>query len=200
MNNNLVITPEDQDILFREAHTPQAFTDEPVTDEQLQAVYDLIQWGPTSMNTQPLRVVAVRSAETRAKLVEQMMGGNQEKTSKAPLTLVFAADLDFHENLPHQFPAVPNVRDMFEGFGRDGRESGATLNTALQIAYWIIGLRAAGFAVGAMTGFNAPEVDKLLFPSGQFRSLVVANVGHPDDSATFPRGPRLPFGEVVTTV
>ena len=38
---------EAQDLLFREAHTANAFTDEPVTDAQMRAVYDLVKWGPT---------------------------------------------------------------------------------------------------------------------------------------------------------
>ncbi len=50
------------DLLFREAATGYRFSDEPVTDEQVRAVHDLTKWGPTAMNSQPLRIVLVRSA------------------------------------------------------------------------------------------------------------------------------------------
>src|SRR5438067_10166263 len=83
-----------QNLLFREARTANAFTDEPVTDEQVRAIYDLVKWGPTSMNQQPLRAVLVRSLEGRERLLPHLMEGNREKTGKAPLTAILAADVD----------------------------------------------------------------------------------------------------------
>lgn len=61
-----------QDLLFREARTANTFSDEPVTDEQVRAIYDLVKWGPTSMNQQPLRVVLVRSDEAKQRLLPLM--------------------------------------------------------------------------------------------------------------------------------
>ena len=49
----LILPPHAQDLLFREARTANAFTDEPVTDEQVAAIYDLVKYGPTAMNAQP---------------------------------------------------------------------------------------------------------------------------------------------------
>src|SRR5690348_18320093 len=83
--DRLELSPEAQDLLFREARTANTFTDEPVSEEQVRAIYDLAKWAPTSMNNQPLRIVLVRSPEARARLVETMAGGNQAKTSTAPL-------------------------------------------------------------------------------------------------------------------
>ena len=34
------LAPDAQDLLFREARTANTFTDEPVSDEQVQAIYD----------------------------------------------------------------------------------------------------------------------------------------------------------------
>lgn len=56
---DLALPGEAQDLLFRSARTANTFTDEPVTPEQFVAVHDLIKWGPTAMNSQPLRVVLV---------------------------------------------------------------------------------------------------------------------------------------------
>lgn len=200
MSDFITLSEQDAKALFTDARTPNAFTDEPVTDEQLQAIYDLVKWAPTSMNQQPLRIVAVRSDEKRAALVDAMMAGNKPKTQDAPVVLIFAADKDFHTNLATQFPAVPTAQDMFEGFGREGRDASARLNAALQIAYWVMGVRAAGLTIGPMTGFDVEAVDKEFFPDGQHTALVVANVGHADPESYYPRGPRLSYDEVVTTV
>lgn len=81
---SLVLDPAAQDLLFREAHTANTFTDEPVTEEQVQAIYDLVKYGPTAFNQTPLRIVLVRSAEARERLVPHMAEGNQAKTATAP--------------------------------------------------------------------------------------------------------------------
>src|SRR4051794_15139834 len=88
----LAIDAAAQDLLFREARTANTFSAEPVTDEQLRAIYDLVKWAPTAMNAQPLRLVAVRSPQARERLLPLMAEGNRAKTASAPLTLIVAAD------------------------------------------------------------------------------------------------------------
>src|SRR5438270_3851202 len=114
MSETLVLDPAAQDVLFRAARTANAFTDEPVTEQQIQAIYDLVKYAPTSMNQQPLRVVLVRSQEARDRLVPHLAEGNQRKTASAPLVAILAADLDFHEELPKVFPHFPGAREMFD--------------------------------------------------------------------------------------
>ncbi|WP_326952957.1 MULTISPECIES: malonic semialdehyde reductase [unclassified Amycolatopsis] len=187
-----------QNLLFREARTANSFSSEPVTDEQVRAIYDLVKWAPTSKNTQPLRVLVLRTAEARARLLPHMAPGNRGKTEAAPLTVVLAADVDFHENLPQVFPHAPGAKDSFSD--EDGRVEFAKLNSLLQVGYFIIGVRAAGLAAGPMTGFDAAGVDKEFFDGKPLRSLVVVNVGKPGENPWFDRLPRLDFDQVVETL
>src|SRR5919199_3414419 len=99
----LALSRDAQDLLFREARTANAFTDEPVTDEQVQAIYDLVKYGPTAFNQTPLRITLVRSPEARERLVKHMAEGNQAKTATAPLVAILSADNEFHEELPALF-------------------------------------------------------------------------------------------------
>ncbi|MFG3494204.1 malonic semialdehyde reductase [Streptomyces sp. NPDC047928] len=196
---HLVLDPAAQDVLFREARTANTFTDEPVTDEQIEAIHELVKWAPTSFNQQPLRIVLVRTAEARERLAGHMYNDNAAKTRKAPLTAILAADTDFHEHLPTQFPAFPQAKDMF--YSDAGvREESAKLNAALQTGYFILGVRAAGLAAGPMTGFDAGAVEKDFLPDGRQRVLAVVNIGRPGPDAWYPRGPRLGYEQVVTTV
>jgi nitroreductase len=188
-----------QDLLFREAHTANAFTDEPVTDEQVRAIYNLVKWAPTSMNMQPLRLLLVRSAEGRERLLPHLMEGNRAKTGKAPLVAVLAADVDFHENLPRVFPHLPDAKNIFAG-SEELRRKHAHLNAALQIAYFIVGVRAAGLGAGPMSGFDVDGLRQEFFAGTSLEPLVVVNIGHVDDSGTFPRSPRLDYDEVVQEV
>ncbi|MBV6701124.1 malonic semialdehyde reductase [Kitasatospora aureofaciens] len=195
----LVLDAAAQDLLFREARTANTFTDEPVTEEQVQAIYDLVKYGPTAFNQQPLRVVLVRSAEGRERLVQHLADGNKAKTAAAPLVAVLAVDNEFHEELPTQFPHFPQAKDVFFS-ERAVREQSAKLNGSLQAAYFIIGVRAAGLAAGPMTGYDAEGINKEFFGDGEHSVLAVVNIGKPGEDAWFPRSPRLEYDQVVTTV
>ncbi|MFF7971938.1 malonic semialdehyde reductase [Streptomyces sp. NPDC007905] len=195
---SLVLDPAAQDLLFREARTANTFTDEPVTEEQVQAIYDLVKYGPTAFNQTPLRITLVRSAEARERLVRHMAEGNRAKTATAPLVAVLSADNEFHEELPALFPAFPQAKDVFFA-ERPVREGSAAMNAALQAAYFIVGVRAAGLAAGPMTGFDFEGVRKD-FLDDDHTPLMVVNIGKPGPDAWYPRSPRLAYEDVVTTV
>ena len=187
-----------QDLLFREARTANTFSTEPVGDDRLRAVYDLVKWAPTAMNMQPLRIVAVRSPQGKERLAPLMSEGNRAKTVAAPLTLIAAADEDFHEHLPVTFPHREGAREAMAGNPK--RPELARFNATLQLGYLILGIRAAGLAAGPMTGFDADAVEKEFFPQGDVRPIAMINVGRPGPDAWFARNPRLDYESVVTTV
>jgi 3-hydroxypropanoate dehydrogenase len=197
-NQSLKLPEHVQDLLFREARTANSFSAEPVTDEQIRAIYDLVKWAPTSMNMQPLRALVVRSDEAKARLLPHMAEGNRAKTGSAPVTVILAADTDFHENTETTFPHNPGVKANF--LDEEKRTEFARLNSLLQVGYFIIGVRAAGLAAGPMTGFDSAGVDAEFFADNAWKSLVVVNVGKPGDDPWFGRLPRLDFEQVVETL
>ena len=196
MSAHLELSPDAQDLLFRDARTANAFSDEPVTDEQVAAIYDLVKYAPTAMNNQPLRVVLVRDGGPRERLLKHMADGNRDKTADAPLVAVLAADVDFHEQLHRTFPHFPGARDLFAGDAA-AREQVARFNATLQVGYFLLGVRAAGLAAGPMSGFDAASLDEDFFAGTSLKSLVVVNIGKPAENAWMDRLPRLPLDEVV---
>jgi 3-hydroxypropanoate dehydrogenase len=148
------------------------------------------------MNAQPLRVVAVRTADAKARLLPHMAEGNRAKTESAPVTLVLGYDVDFHEQFPTTFPHLPDAKDRFpdenvrHGIGRD--------NAFLQIGYLILAVRAAGLAAGPMGGFDRDGVDAEFFADGRTKSVLVVNVGNPGENPWMDRLPRLSYDAVVT--
>ena len=77
--SGLAVDDSVADLLFRTARSVNTFTDEPVADEQVRAAYDLLRWGPTAMNTSPLRLLLVRSPEARERLAAHMAEGNRDR-------------------------------------------------------------------------------------------------------------------------
>ncbi|MFJ9417280.1 malonic semialdehyde reductase [Streptomyces sp. NPDC101227] len=193
----LTLDPTAQDLLFREARTANTFTSEPVTEEQIRAVYDLIKYGPTAFNLSSLRITLIRTPQARQRLLPHMAEGNRSKTAAAPLVAILATDHEFHEELPKLVPHAPGLKDTYFA-ERTVREQASLLNGALQAAYFLIGVRAAGLAAGPMTGYDAEGIRKE-FLDDDHEPLMVVNIGIPGPDAWFPRQPRLTYDEVVTT-
>jgi len=187
------------DLLFREARTVGAFTDEPVTDADLAAAYDLLKWGPTAMNTTPLRLLVVRSDEAKAQLAAHAAEGNRDRVLAAPVTLVAAADPAFHRHLPTLAPHRAAMVDTLEA-DPAGRAAMARTNALIQIGYLVTALRATGLDAGPIGGFDAAGVDAQFFAESGWQSQLLVLVGHRDGVGTHhPRAARLTWEQVAAT-
>jgi 3-hydroxypropanoate dehydrogenase len=183
------------DQLFRTARSQNAFTDQPVTDAELHALYELVKWGPTAANATPARFVFVTSPEAKARLKPALSPSNVDKTMSAPVTVIIGHDLDFHEQLPKLFPHI-DAKAWFDG-PQEARVETALRNGALQGAYLILAARALGLDAGPMSGFDSALVDEAFFAGTSIKSNFLVNLGHGDPAGVFERLPRLSFDEAA---
>ena len=159
--------------ILAEARTHSVWLPEPVSDDLLVQIYNLMKWGPTSANSSPARIVFVKSPEAKAKLLPCMAEGNVEKTKAAPVTAIIAQDMEFYEKLPKLFPFA-DARAWFAG-NNPFIESTAFRNSSLQGAYFIIAARSVGLDCGPMSGFDNAKVDAAFFegqPGNQISSAI----------------------------
>ncbi len=184
------------DVLFRESRTKWEFTDEPVTDDELKAIYELMIMGPTSANCLPARLVFVRSEEGKQKLRPALSAGNVDKVMAAPMTVILAQDPLFYQHLPKLFPHV-DAKAWFSG-NPDLAEETAFRNSTLQGAYFMLAARAVGIDCGAMSGFDRAKVDRAFFTQNGWKSNFLINLGHGVKEHPFPRLPKLGFEEVAS--
>ena len=180
------------DQLFRTARTYNGYLDKPVSTEQLHAIWDLMKMGPTSANQLPARLVWVTTDEAKAKLAACTMPANGEKILKAPVSVIIAMDLQFHEQLPWLFPHT-DARAWFDG-NEPLREVSAMRNSSLQGAYLILAARALGLDTGPMTGFSNEAVDAaFLSETPDYKSVMISTLGYGDPASIFDRSPRPDF-------
>lgn len=179
------------DQLFRQARTVHAFKPEPVSDDTLRQLYDLLKWGPTAFNCQAARYVFVKSAQAKARLMPALSPGNVPQVESAAVTVIVAQDTRFYEHLPQQFPAY-DAKPLFEANAAMA-EAAAMRNSSLQGAYLILAARALGLDSGAMSGFNPQAVNEAFFADGRFKANFLINLGVADPAGVHPRGPRLAF-------
>jgi 3-hydroxypropanoate dehydrogenase len=192
----LVLEPAAQELLFTAARTANTFTDEPVSDEQLRAITDLAKWPPTMANTNPLRILFVRTPEGKDRLGPWMSEGNRAKTMTAPAVAVLAVDIDFHDKIPELLPFRPEMRENFVADAAN-RERQAIFNGALQAGYFILAIRAAGLAAGPMLGFDGAGIDGEFFTDRPWKTILVVNIGRPGTDPWFDRLPRLTHEDYV---
>ena len=182
------------DQLFREARSFSYWLDKPVSNEMLQAVYDLARMGPTSANCGPARFVFLKSDEAKKRLKPHLGEGNIEKVMTSPVTVIIAHDLEFFEKLPQLFPHSPDAKTWFS-WSEAHAETNAFRNGSLQGAYLMLAARALGLDCGPMSGFSNEGADKEFFEGTTWRSNFICGLGYGDRAKLHERSPRLSFDE-----
>jgi 3-hydroxypropanoate dehydrogenase len=186
------------DQLFREARSYNGYTEAPVTRDQMDAIWEVMKWGPTSANCLPARLVWCESAEAKAKLAALAMPANATKILSAPVTVIIGMDMEFYEQLPELFPPA-DAKSWFVG-NQAMIDATAMRNSSLQGAYFILAARALGLDTGPMSGFDQAGVDAAFFAGTTFKSNFISTLGTGDSTTIFGRLPRPGFDRFNTVV
>lgn len=183
------------DIIFRKARSYNGWLDKPVSPAMLQAVFELMVAGPTSMNTCPARVLFLVSAEAKARLKPHLAEGNVHKSMTAPAVAIVGNDHAFYEHLEKLFPERAQAKAMFAGMPAVANETFAMRNGTLQGGYFIVAARALGLDCAPMSGFSNEGVDKEFFAGTRIKSNFICGLGHGDPASLPPAHQRLSFDE-----
>jgi 3-hydroxypropanoate dehydrogenase len=184
------------DQLFRSARSYNGYLDRPVTHAQMDAIWELMKFGPTSANCLPARLIWVESEAAKAKLAALSMPANGEKILSAPVTVIIGMDMKFYDQLPELFPHA-DARSWFADNAALA-EATAFRNSSLQGAYFIMAARALGLDTGAMSGFDNAAVDAAFFAGTPFKSNFISTLGVGDPASVFDRSPRPSFDRFNT--
>jgi 3-hydroxypropanoate dehydrogenase len=184
---------DDLKLLFLDARTHNGWLDRAVDDDTLRRLYELARMPPTAANSNPLRLVFVKSAAAKERLRPALAPGNVDKTMAAPVTAIVAYDLDFAAKMVDLFPARPEMGASLAKMPEAARDRFVLQNGSLQGAYVILAARALGLDVGPMGGFDHDKVNAEFFAGSSWRANFLLNIGYGDPAKVWPRNPRLPF-------
>ena len=185
---------ESIDVILTGARSHYAWTDKPVSENQLREIYGMVKLGATSMNSCPARFVFVKTPEGKERLAKSLKPANVEKMIAAPVTAIIAYDPEFWTKLLYLFPHEDR-RGHFSGKPEYSEET-AFRNSTLQGGYLMTAARAIGLDVGAMSGFSNEIVDAEFFAGTSLKSNFLCNIGYADETALFQRLPRFDFEDV----
>ena len=188
-----VVDDAGQDLLFRNARTRWHWTSEPVGDDVLRQLYDLLKMGPTSGNCSPARFLFLRTDWSKQRLRPALSAGNVDKAIAAPVVCIVAHDPKFYEDLPRLAPGT-DARGWYAGNDELANET-AFRNGTLQGAYLMMAARAVGLDCGPMSGFDNATIDQEFLVAQGWKSNFLVALGHADDEGVAERAPRLTFDE-----
>jgi len=169
--------------LVRERRSIHHFTDEEVTDEELNYILEAARWAPSAGNAQPTRYIVVRNEETRRKIWETTSGIEgitpQNFLNKAPIHIVVLTDTSAYKGKQSNvFSERFSIQDS----------AIATMNLLLA---------AANIGLGACwVGMYREEALREIFNiPAHMKPVAIIPVGH-TKSKVKPRK-RKPFNEIV---
>lgn len=175
------------------------FKDQKITEDLLKEIYDLMKLGPTSANSCPLRIVFVSSKSEKEKLLACAMAGNIDKIKSAPVTALFAYDMEFFKQMDYLNKPGEAMAKFFASNSKAASDT-AYRNSTLQAAYFMIIARSFGLALGPMSGFDADKLNEAFFNNSSYEINFICNLGYPDGDNPYPRLPRLDFNDACRIV
>ena len=186
---------DEQRRLFLEPRCHGAWLPQDVPDTLIEEAWALARMGPTSANGSPLRLVLLRGAAEKARLLPHARRSNRDKSRLAPVVAILAHDVEFWRRLDRLHPHA-DAAAWFRDDPGPGRET-AFRNGTLQAAYFIFAIRALGADVGALSGFDATACSRRTSPAPPSRSTSSAISAMVTRGSLKPRLPRLDFEEIV---
>lgn len=179
----------DIDSMFTDRWSPRALAPEPLSDREVQTLFEAARWAPSCFNEQPWLFVYATAPEERRKLAACLAPKNQLWAGQAPLLIFVLA------------------RRTFRKGGKENRHApydagAAWMALALQA-------RKLGLYAHAMAGFNLEKAHEVLGASKEeYHVMAAVAVGRKTEDTGLPEdlramespNSRKPHAEVATAV
>jgi nitroreductase len=155
----------------------RAFTNEPVSDEEVMKLIDAAKWAPSAGNIQPWEFVIVRDPKIKRGLSAATL--DQTHIEEAPVIIVVCA----------------NQLRSSSGYGSRGANLYCLQDTAAATQNMLLAAHALGLATCWVGAFQEEEARKVLnIPSG-VRPVAIIPVGHHAEKPMVPS--RRPLNEII---
>ena len=155
------------DSMFIDRWSPRAFEPTPLTDDQVESLFEAARWTPSCYNAQPWMFVYAVTAEDRSRFLSALVEGNQAWCRRVPLLMFLLC------------------RRNFTHSGKENRHApfdagAAWMALALQA-------RRLGLHAHAMAGFSREAAYEILdVPDDQFDIMAAIAVGRRAEPGVLP--------------
>lgn len=178
MSTTAMVMPEIHE-LIRLRWSPRAFSDRPVSDKDLQSVFEAARWAASSSNEQPWRFFVARKSDGAAyvKLLELLVPPNQEWAKQSPVLFLTAAKRTFTRT------GTPNLHAL--------HDAGQAL------ANLLIEATALGLHGHPMAGFDRERARQELQIPDEYELGAMVALGYLAPHTEMRPRTRKPLNEIV---
>jgi nitroreductase len=161
---------------IKERRSIRAYTDEKVSDEDVERLIEAARWAPSAGNTQPWAFVVVKDAETKRKLSSATL---QTLIQEAPVAIVICADANRSSRV----------------YGSRGKNLYSIQDTAAATQNILLAAQELGLATCWVGAFREDEVAKAVKAPRNLRPVAMIAVGYPAERPVTPH--RRSFNEII---
>lgn len=185
--------------------------DHPITKEELNEIFKLVQLGPSAFNLQHAHYVVVTDPELKERLRAAAMG--QYKVYSASAVILVLGDKKAYLKAPEIYEGlktlgivseqeydhmVNDTISMYERGGPEFEKEEAIRNASLSAMMFMLAAKEKGWDTCPMIGFDPDEVKRILNISDPYEIALMITIGKEKVSSRRPRGYRKPVTEFVT--
>ena len=154
--------------VIKERRSIRAFSDKPVKEEKIKALFEAARWAPSAMNEQPWQYIYAQKEDSALfnSIAEALMPGNRIWASNAPVLIVSMARKTFIDNGSHNSSAAHDT---------------GMANYALSLQATKMGL-----FTHMMGGFDHNQLKQNLNLPEDLQPIVVIAVGYSGDANILP--------------
>lgn len=150
--------------VVRKRRSIRSFTDDPVTDEELDTILRMVNAAPSAGNLQAYEVVIVRSRSTKDELARASLA--QSFVAKAPVCLVFLANPD----------------RSAKQYGDRGRRLYCIQDASVAACHAHLACVALGLASVWVGAFSGDGVRAAVSAPGDMMPVCILPIGRPAES------------------
>jgi len=163
--------------IFKLRRSIRAFTEEDVSDEQIEKILEAARWAPSAGNIQPWEFIVVRRPDIKRDLARAAL--NQTFIEEAPVVIVACAD------------------EIRSGriYGNRGVNLYCIQDTAAAIENMLLAACALGLGACWVGAFDEEAARKILRIPRGVRPVAMIPVGYPAEKPSPPR--KRPLKEIV---
>jgi len=179
------------------------YTDEPLDDDTIEALFDRVKYTPSGYNLQPWEFLVLRDAESKSRLRAQAF--DQPHVTDAAAVVVVLGNTDpaahaervFDDWLDKDYLPDAETRDglidQIEGWrerSEDENRLWTTRSTSLAAMTLVYAAWEIGIASCPMEGFDADGVREEFDIGAGYEPVMLVTLGYPEDGADDIEGPR----------
>lgn len=187
--------------------------DQPITEEELKEIFELVKLGPSAFNLQHTHYVTVLNPEVK-EMLRKAANGQYKVHSASAVVLVLGDKEAYHDaakiyegllllgilNKQEYDHMVNDTVSFYESRGEQFHRDEAIRNASISAMLFMLAAKEKGWDTCPMIGFDSAAVKEILNIGEEYEVALMITLGKENVDSRKPRGYRKPVSEFVTVI